>query len=105
MDWIADFTAWLLGLVKAVFLALVTWVHDAALWAFDGILAGIAALITAIPAPAFLSNGANVGSMLSVMPSFTIYVIQQLNIGACLAVLSAGITFRLLRKAATAFQW
>lgn len=104
-NWLSNLSAWFVDLVKSVFLALVTFFHDIALWVFDGVLSALAALVAAIPAPAFLTGGVNVGSMLSVMPPFTLFVLNQLNIGACLAVIGAGVSFRLIRKFTTLFQW
>lgn len=104
-DWLAKITAWLVALVQGIFTQLVTWIHDAALWVFDGVLSALAAAVNAISVPSFLSGGVNVGSYLSGMPAFTLYLLQQLNIGACLSVLGAGIAFRLVRKAVTLGQW
>lgn len=104
-SWLTNLSTWLVDLIKSAFLALVAFVHDVALWFFDGALSALATLIAAIPAPSFLSGGVNVGSMLSVMPPFTLFVLNQLNIGACLAVISAGVAFRLVRKFTTLFQW
>lgn len=102
--WLENLTNWIAGLVRAIFEALVTFVHDAALWVFDGILQALAALIVAIPVPSFMTGG-SVASLLGGFPAFALYVLAHLNIGACFAVLSAGITFRLLRKAGTLGQW
>ena len=104
-QWLASLTTWLLGLVKGVFTALVTFLHDVALWVFDGVLQAVAGIVAAIPVPSFLSSGVSVGSVLSGMPPFTIYVVQQLGLSACLAVIAAGVTFRLTRKFVTLFQW
>jgi len=104
-DWLAKITAWLVGLVTAVFTQLVTWIRDAVLWGFDGVLQAFAGLVAAIPVPAFLSTGIDATSSLSVMPAFTLYVLGQLGIPACMAVISAGVTFRLIRKAVTVGQW
>lgn len=104
-NWLSSLTAWILGLVKSVFTFLVTLFHDVSLWFFDGILVALAGLITAIPVPSFLQTGINVGSILSVLPPFSLYLLQQLNISGCIAVISAGIMFRLTRKAFTLGQW
>lgn len=103
--WFSSITAWLLDLVKSIFNSLLTFVHDSVLWAFDGVLLALAGLIAAIPAPSFLSGGVSVGSMLGGMPGFTLFVLNHLNIGACVGVLAAGISFRLIRKFTTLFQW
>lgn len=104
-QWLANLSAWLVGLVTAIFTQLVTWVHDFAVWVFDAVLSVISAAVVAIPVPAFLASGVNVGTTLAGMPAFTLYVLAQLNIGACLSVISAGIVFRLVRKAVTLGQW
>lgn len=104
-NWLSNLSAWFVALVKSIFNALLTFVHDAVLWALDGILTALAALIAAIPVPAFFSGGLNIASSFAGMPAFTLFVLNQLNIGACLAVISAGVGFRLLRKFTTLFQW
>lgn len=104
-DWLAKITAWLIGLVTAVFTQLVTWAHDAVLWVFDGVLLALAALIAAVPVPSWLATGIDVTGMLSVMPPYTLYVISALNIPACIAIISSGVIFRLLRKVVTLGQW
>lgn len=104
-NWFSNITAWLLGLVQSIFAALLSFIHDAFVWLFDGILSAIAALIAAIPVPSFLASGVNVASYFTGFPAFTFYVLDQLQIGACLAVISSGVLFRLTRKAFTLFQW
>lgn len=104
-DWINTVTSWLVGLVKAAFTALVTWIHDAALWVFDGILSAFSGVVAAIPVPAFLASGITISDAFSVFPPFTLYILGQLNLPAVVAVLSAGVAFRLGRKAATLGQW
>ena len=104
-DWLSKITNWFLGLVRGVFDALGTWIHDAVLWAFDGILQAIAGLVSAIPMPAFLSSGINIGAMFSAFPPFALYVISHLGLAPAFAVISAAILFRLTRVFLTGFQW
>lgn len=104
-NWLTALTTWLIGLVKSIFSFIVTLLHDVLLWFFDGILVALAALITAIPVPSFLQTGINLGSLFASFPPFPLYLLQQLNIAGCLGVISAGIVFRLTRKAFTLGQW
>jgi len=104
-DGLAKITAWLLDLAKAAFEAVVTLLHDVIVWAFDGILQALAAVIAAIPVPSFMSGGVSIGSQLSGFPAATLYVLGQLGIAQCFAVLAAGIAFRLTRKLFTLGQW
>jgi len=104
-NWFSNLTAWLVDFIKGIFLALLDFIHDAALWVFDGILQAVAGVIAAVPVPSFLSSGINVASNFAGFGSYPLFVLSQLNLSACFTVLAAGISFRLLRKAATLFQW
>jgi len=104
-NWLASITAWLVGLVQSVFTTLVSWLHDAVLWVWDGVLSGLAGLIAAIPVPSFLASGVNIGSIFSGYPPFALYLVSQMGLGQCFAVISAGVAFRLTRKLLTLGQW
>lgn len=104
-NWFSNLTAWLLSLVQSVFGALLDWIHDAALWVFDGVLQALASAIAAIPAPSFMTSGLNLASLLSGFPPFTFYVLSHLQLGNAFAVVAAGVSFRLLRKFLTLFKW
>lgn len=103
-DWLTSITSWLLSLVQAVFTSLVTFIHDAFLWVFDGILSAIAALISSIPAPSFLSE-VSLGGLLSGLPPFALYVIGHMGFQQAFAILASGFAFRMLRKLMTLGQW
>lgn len=105
LDWLANITGWLLDLVKAGFLAVVDLFKDLVVTLLDLVLGGIASLVGAIPAPAFLSSGLNAGGLLSGFPPFALYVAGQTRIGEALAILSAGVAFYLVRKVVTLGQW
>lgn len=104
-NWLTDITTWLLSLVSGIFTALLNFVHDMALWAFDAILQAFASVITAIPVPSFLSTGVNLSSYFSGFGPYPLYLLSRLNIAACVSVLMAGIAFRLLRKIFTLGHW
>lgn len=103
-EWLQAFTAWLYGLFKDVFTALWDFVKDAILWAFDGLLTGILAVVTAIPVPSFLS-GYSLATLFSVFPPEVLFFVGKLRMGESLALLGAGVSFRLLRKLTTVGQW
>lgn len=104
-NWLSSITEWLYGLFQAVFIALLTWIHDAILWLFDGVLMAIAVLVSAIPCPSFLTNGINIASMFSAFPPFALYIISQLGLAEAFGVISAAVLFRLTRVFLTGFQW
>lgn len=103
-NWFGKLTDWFLALVKSIFLAVVEVIHDAAVWLFDSVLTAIAQLLASLPVPAFLS-GNSIGSMLSSLPPYALYVIAQMGLGAAFAILLSGVLFRLLRKLFTLGQW
>ena len=102
--WLASITSWFVTLFTDVFTALVSWVHDAVLWALDGFLSALAAIITAIPVPSFMTTS-SIGSLMTGLPSFAQYVLSNLNLAAPLATISAAVVFRLTRKLFTLGQW
>lgn len=104
-NWLNDITTWLLGLVVEVFKALVDFCHDVFIWCLDAVLTAIAGLVSSIPSPGFLSSGLNVGSLISGLPPFALYVVGQIRIGEAMAILAAGVSFYLARKLFTLGQW
>ncbi|MBS1188812.1 MAG: hypothetical protein H6R10_604 [Rhodocyclaceae bacterium] len=104
-NWLGKITAWFAQLFHDAFTAAVDWLHDGALWVFDGLLSAVAAAVAAIPVPSFLSSGVVVANYFTGFPPFALYLLSQLNVSACFAVLGAGLAFRLGRKVLTLFQW
>ncbi|HQR02507.1 MAG: hypothetical protein JSR19_01410 [Proteobacteria bacterium] len=104
-NWLTALTTWLLGLVQSVFSSLLTFIHDAALWLFDGVLQAIAGLVAAIPVPSFLSSGLNLDGIFSGFPGYAFYLLNQLSIGTAFGIFTAGVMFRLTRKLFTLGQW
>ena len=103
-NWLTDITNWLISLVIAFFTALLNFVHDAAVWVFDGVVSAVCALIAAIPAPSFLGSYSFIG-LLNQLPAYPLYVLGQLEIGTALGIVLSGVVFRLARKLATLGQW
>jgi hypothetical protein len=79
--------------------------HQVPVRVVDWILSPIGDLIAAIPAPSFMQGGGGLSALLSGLPPFAQYIIGRCNIGPALAVIGAAVSFRLLRKAVTLFQW
>lgn len=103
--WLSAITDWLVKLVKSIFLAVVEFVGDMVVKVLDLVLGAISALIAAIPVPAFLSSGLNVGGLLSGLPPYALYVIGNLRIAEAFGILAAGVSFYLVRKLVTLGQW
>lgn len=68
-----------------------------------GILDGAIYLLSAIPVPEFLHGGLQ--SLFNALPNSLLYFVQFFGIPQCLALIGAGVLFRLTRKALTLGQW
>lgn len=99
----SDFAKWLFDLVKAIFIAVWNLVLDLFIEALDLVLDALAAVITAIPVPAFATSG--LGPLLAAIPGDVWFFAGHFRLGECFAVLGVGAAFRLTRKVATFFQW
>lgn len=100
---LAEFTAWLLSLVKEFIGALWDFLTDLFVSLIDLLVSALVALVSAIPVPEFLSQGLQ-GVYGQLDPAIS-YLLAASGIPAALAIVGAGYTFRLLRKFATLFQW
>lgn len=103
--WLEQITTWLVDLVKDVFLAVWDFLGDAVVFVLSGVLDPIGAWISGLSVPAFLSNGLNIGSLLSGLPPFALYVASQTRIGEAMGIISAAVGFYLVRKLVTLGQW
>ena len=70
---------------------------------FGAILDGAIYLLSAIPVPEFLDGGLQ--ALFSALPNSLLYFVQFFGIPQCLALIGAGVLFRLTRKALTLGQW
>jgi hypothetical protein len=100
---LTEFTTWLLQLIGQFFSDLWSFVLDALINVVDLITAAFVALIVAIPAPTFLSNGLN--SVYSTLDPGILYLLTATGLPQGLAIIGAGYGFRMLRKFVTLFQW
>ena len=100
---LADFTTWLLNLLKQAFQAAWDFLGDVVVWALDQVVGAFVFLINAIPVPSWLSGG--LGSLFGGLDGGVMYVVTQCGLPAALAVIGGGYAFRLARKFFTLFQW
>ncbi len=101
---ITEFTQWILNLIVKLFAAVWDFLGDIAIWIFKGVLTAIAALVTAIPAPAFLTSN-SLTSLIGSMGGDILYFVGAFHLPECFAIIGAGFAFRMLRKILTLGQW
>lgn len=106
MQWLSDkidaALTWLGQLVHNIFIAIIDLLTDIAIKITDLVLTAIASLISSIPAPSFTTSGQ---SLFDALPAGVTYFLGRSGLAEGLAVLAAGLTFRLLRKLFTLGQW
>ena len=97
--------AWFGKIFVAVFQAMWDITIDLIIAAFDLFLSAIGALISSAPAPQFLTQY-SLQSLIGQMGSDILYFVSVFNIPQGLAMLGAGVVFRLfVRKLFTLGQW
>lgn len=101
---ITDFAKWLFDLVKGFIEACVDFLKDLFIWALDGVLGAIGAIIAAIPVPDFLTQY-SLGVLFNQMHPVLAFFGSQLHIAQGLGIVAAGFAFRMTRKVLTFFQW
>lgn len=101
---IEKITGWLFELVIKIFEAVWDLLTDILIFIFDLILSAFAAVITAIPAPSFLSQN-SLTSLLGAMGPDVMYFVGAFNLPQCFAILGVGFMFRMTRKIFTLGQW
>jgi len=105
LTWFNDLTTWLVQLVQSFFSALGDFLHDLILWPVIQIFAAIAAAFNALPLPSFMTGGVTFGGLFSGLPTYALFFIGQMHFDQAFAIVGAGVTFRLIRKAVTLGQW
>lgn len=102
-----DFTKlmqWVIDLAKAIFTTVLEFLQYVFLVVADAVLSAIALLIQAIPVPSFMTTN-SMGSLLSGLPPYALFVISHLHVVEAFAIIGAGVLFNLTRKALTLGQW
>lgn len=100
---LAEFTQWLLGVVKEFFTALWSFFLDALVNIVDLIGAAVVGLLSMIPVPAFLAGGLQ--SLYGLLDPGIAYIASASGLPQALGIIGTGYLFRLGRKVATLFQW
>lgn len=100
---LAEFTAWLLGLVKAAFIALWQFVVDVFIGLVELIVMAVVGLLSLIPVPEFLSQGLQ--SVYGQLDPGILYLLGASGLPMALGIIGTGYAFRLVRKVVTLFQW
>lgn len=98
---IAKFFEWFGGMLADVF----EFFLDLPLVILKGILDGVLYLLESIPVPSFLDGGGALQSVFSALPNDVQYFVGFFGIQYALAIIGAGVIFRLTRKALTLGQW
>lgn len=104
MEWLTSITTWLLAILVNVWNSTIAFVSDFWVDIADSILSSIASVVVAIPTPSFL-NDYSLSSIFSTIPSDILYFVSFLNLPEAFSLVGAGLSFRLLRKVVTLFQW
>lgn len=100
---LAEFTAWLFGLVKAAFAALWSFVVDAFIGLVELLVMAVVGLISLIPVPQFLADGLQ--SIYGQLDGAILYFLSATGLPLALGIIGTGYAFRLVRKVVTLFQW
>jgi len=100
---LAEFTAWLVGLVKAFFSALWSFVVDAFIALVELLVMAVVGLISLVPVPQFLSDGLQ--SVYGQLDPGVLYLLSATGLPIALGIIGTGYAFRLVRKVVTLFQW
>lgn len=79
------------------------WAIEFVAWIADSVLSVVASAVEAIDTPEFLDNG--LASVIGALPNDVVYFLGQSGFGAAIALVGAGVAFRIVRKIVTLGQW
>jgi hypothetical protein len=98
--WLGSFFKWFVG----IFADFMEFITDLPVLILNGILDGVIYVLSAIPVPSFMAGG-GLNALFHSLPNDVLYFVSFFGIGPGLAVIGAGVVFRLTRKALTLGQW
>lgn len=101
--WLDDITDWLRRQIVALWEALLGLIADTFYWVVEQVMDLFASIVEAIPVPDFLSSG--LGGLFAPLPPEMLYFVDLFNVPQGLAMIGAGVAFRLGRKLFTLGQW
>ena len=100
---LSQFTEWLLGIITKVFVAHWDILNDISVFVFTALLVAMGEVFAAIPVPDFVTTGMQ--GLFGGVGGDIIWILGSAGLPQALAIYGSGFTFRLVRKAATLFQW
>lgn len=103
MGWLTRFTEWLKELFQDMWFAFMQWFVDSVIYVVEVVGDLFASAIEAIPVPDFLTSG--LGTLFANLDPAVLYFVGLFRIPEGMAILGAGVAFRLLRKLFTLGQW
>lgn len=108
MEWLSTKIDNVLSWIKQFFLdiwhGVADWVYDFVVKVFGEVLDAIYALLSALPVPDFIA-AASLQNFLSGIDPAVLYFLSRSGFGPAIALIGAGVAFRLLRKLFTLGQW
>lgn len=99
---LAEFTAWLLNLVKEWWSTFWTFVTDAAISLLGLLGSAVISLLGAIPVP---FSGSSLATLWGALDPGVMWVLVAIGVPQALGIFGAAHAFRLVRKVVTLFQW
>lgn len=102
--WLEKLTNWLRDQIIVIWEAFAQFMSDFFLSMVEGVLNMFVMAINALPVPDFLTTY-SLNGLLSQAGGTIMWLVGTFKIGECLAVISLGWGFRLLRKLFTLGQW
>lgn len=102
--WLTDFTEWLADAGREALAYLTAWLEDVGVTSVDAVLSAAVAGLQAIPIPGFLTSN-SIGGFLSLAGPNVGWVVGELRVGECLAMIGAALVFRVARKVMTLGFW
>lgn len=94
-----NFLAWL----NAAWSGALQFFQDLPIVVLDSFLSAVSTVVGVLPAPTFAAGGLQ--SLFNALDPAVIYFLSRSGMTEGLAILAAGLTFRLLRKLITLGQW
>ncbi|MCS4233098.1 phage coat protein [Stenotrophomonas sp. BIGb0135] len=102
--WLGDLGEFLRKQVERLWDAIVLFFKDLVLFAIDQSLELVARVIEMLPVPEFLEQN-SLNAMLGKAGPVVGWFVETFQVAECFAMISAAITFRMLRKILTLGKW
>lgn len=103
-DFLNSLISWVSGVLKSLWADFVNFFNDLWIGIADTVLQSIASTVSSIPTPDFLDRY-SLGTIISLLPSDVLYFVSLLGLTEAFYILGLGVSFRMVRKVVTLFQW